>query len=198
MRPPTRRELVQRAVAAAVSGAAAGVVLGPEGALAAAETDADVIYRLLATELLIVFTYQHVLQLGLMAQPAARIAGELAVQERVHAAALGAELGRLGAAAPQAPGGLAAANGALAAGDVNGSLAGLRTEQDCLKLLIGLESLAERAYFDAIGKLHNPGLAQTAARIMACEAQHWTALAELRYPRDITRAVPDAYVTGTD
>jgi Ferritin-like domain len=196
MSKPTRRQLVHRAVVAAVIVAAADALLGPERALAATETDAEVIYGLLATELLIIFAYQQVLQSRLLTQPAVRVAALLAAQERVHAAVLAAELGRLGVAVPQGPRSVAAASAALAAGHASGSLADLRTERDCLQVLSDLETLAERDYFEAIAKLRGAGLVQTAAQIMACEAQHWTALAELQYPGEIYRTVPYPYVTG--
>ncbi len=198
MRPPTRRELVQRAIAVAVTGAGAGALLEPEPALAAAESDDEVIRGLLATELLILFVYQHVLQLQLLAPVPARVAGQFAAQERAHVAVLAAELRRLEVPAPAPPVSVVAADDALANGRVTGSLAALRTAQDCLKLLIGVEALAEGAYFKAIGVLRNPGLSRTAAQILACEAQHWTVLAELEYPGKIYRSVPWPYVTGSE
>jgi Ferritin-like domain len=197
MAPPTRRELVQRAIWVAAAGVGAGGLLGPDPAAAASDGDDQVIRGLAATELLIVFVYRHVLALRLLGPASARIAARFAAQERAHVAVLAAELRRLRVAAPAGPVSVAAADHALAAGHATGSLAALRTAQDCLKLLVAVESLAEGAYFKAIGTLRNPALAQLAAQILACEAQHWTVLAELQYPGKIYSSVPWPYVTGT-
>jgi hypothetical protein len=79
---------------------------------------------------------------------------------------------------------------------VPGSLANLRTQHECLKLLVDLESVAEGAHYDAISKLRSVRLLALSAEIMACEAQHWTVLSELQHPGKIELAVPNPFVQG--
>lgn len=198
MTPPTRRELVQRAMVGTWALSAASAALFPGAALAQAESDLAVVQSLVATELLIVFSYRYVLRSRLLGPASALLASDLATQEQEHVDALSNELRGLSGVPPVLPDSVAAATTALAAGHVTGSLAGLRSEKDCLKLLVGVESLAERAYYKAIGQLNSGALSQLAAQIMANEAQHWTALAERLDPGKIYISVPNPYVEGTD
>ena len=66
-----------------------------------------------------------------------------------------------------------------------------------LKLLVDLESVAEGASYTPIKDLRRPELVQLCARIMACEAQHWTVLSGLRNPGEYVKAVPWPYVYGS-
>ncbi len=97
---------------------------------------------------------------------------------------------------PTAPG-LAEAQAALLHHDVHWSLTHLPNQHDCLKLLVDVESLAENAYFEAIGAVRDPGLVRACAGAMGCEAQHWTVLSGLLNHQDATRAVPYPFVEGT-
>ena len=198
MSSPTRRELVQRAIASACAVSVASGALEPGTALASSAGDVALVQGLAATELLMVFVYQHVLRSRLLAPSTAVVVARFAGHEQEHASALNTELEVLGGAPPVLPIGLTAATNALAAAHVAGSLGELRTEKDCLNLLIGVESLAERGYFKAIAQLSSGSLLQTASQIMACEAQHWTVLAERLDPGKIYISVPDPYVEGID
>jgi hypothetical protein len=80
---------------------------------------------------------------------------------------------------------------------VSASLTDLRTQNACLKLLVDLESVAEGASYTPIKHLRRPELVQLCARIMACEAQHWTVLSGLRNPGQYVKAVPWPYVFGS-
>ncbi len=81
--------------------------------------------------------------------------------------------------------------------NIPGSLTDLNSQNDCLRLLVDLESLAEGVYFTALKTLSKPGLQRLAAQIMACEAQHWTAVSGLRNPGQYVKAVPWPFVTGS-
>jgi Ferritin-like domain len=192
----TRRQLIRRSIA--VGGAAA--VLAPpleaDAAVAAPQTDAQVLAGTLVVEDLVVLVYRQVLASGALTAGARRTVAELLGQERQHAAALAAALARLGAALPAGPRDVAAADKALGAHKVSASLANLRTERDCLELLIDVESVAEGAYFVAISRLQGSTSLRLCAEIMASEAQHWSALSELRLPGDLASAVPDPFVEG--
>jgi ferritin-like protein len=65
-----------------------------------------------------------------------------------------------------------------------------------LRTLVTLERTALAVYYAELGALRDPAAAQLATEIMACEAQHATALRELLYPARPGRAVPSAFVFG--
>ena len=127
---------------------------------------------------------------------AARDGTAVKVYRATNAAALAALLHTLGAPLPAALTDVAAAEEALAAHKVSVRLANLRTQHDCLELLIDVESVAEGTYFVAISKLRGSSALRLSAEIMANEAQHWSALTELRLPGDLASAVPSPFVEG--
>jgi len=186
-------------VAGALAGAAAGLGLRPP-APAYADTppsDAELLSKTLAVERLMVLGYERVLASGALSPGVQRAITPYLGQERAHVSAVAAALTRLGAAAPTGPLSLKDASAALDKHHVSGSLTELRTEHDCLKLLIDLESLAEGASFTPISDLRRPELVQLCAQIMACEAQHWTVLSGLRNPGQYVKAIPWPFVFGT-
>ena len=77
------------------------------------------------------------------------------------------------------------------------SLTDLHSQNDAMQLLVDLESVAEGVYFIALKTLSTRPLQRLAAQIMACEAQHWTALSGLRNPGEYVKAVPWPFVTGS-
>jgi hypothetical protein len=79
---------------------------------------------------------------------------------------------------------------------VPGSLESLSSEDDAVRYLIGVETLAEGAYFSAMSRLSDQRLLVLAAQIMSCEAQHWTALSGILHAGDIYRGVPYPVVLG--
>jgi len=192
----TRRQVVARGLAVGGAAALLAPALDADAALAAPKTDAQVLAGTLVVEELVVLAYRKVLASGALTASARRTVTELLAQEREHAAALVAALARLGAALPAGPTDVAAADKALAAHKVSVSLANLRTERDCLELLIDVEEVAEGAYFIAISMLRSSSSLRLSAEIMASEAQHWTALTELRLPGQIAKAVPEPFVEG--
>ena len=76
-------------------------------------------------------------------------------------------------------------------------LASLHSEEDCLRLLEQVESLAQGAYYVSMSKFADVKLARTCASILGAEAQHYTALAGLLHPGDINKAVPGPFVEGS-
>jgi hypothetical protein len=91
-------------------------------------------------------------------------------QEAEHAAALRTALEALGSAAPPPP---------RTAADVDKVLPGLgdaRSRSDVLTFASELEAAAVATYQDAIRRLDDPKLLQTAAAIMACEGQQLAAI----------------------
>jgi hypothetical protein len=196
LRQRTRRELVGGAAAAATASALALAQRG-NAAVPARESDAEVLGRTLKVEILLVVAYHQVLASGALKPAVVPQVREILGQELEHVATLQRELKRTGAPVPAAPRDLVAAQRALAAHHVSTSLQGLRTQNDCLKLLIDVESLAEGAYFDAIGKLTDASLLRASGEMMGCEAQHWTVLSAIRHPGEVFFSVPYPFVQGS-
>ena len=82
----------------------------------------------------------------------------------------------LGAAAPTGALDLKTATARWRSTTCPDSLTDLHSQNDCLKLLVDLESVAEGVYYTALKDLRSPTLQHLSAQIMACEAQHWTVL----------------------
>lgn len=194
----TRRELVAGAFAAGAGGVlAAG--LGPRSALADAPppSAAELLGKALDVERLMVLAYERVFASGALSPGIQRAITPHLAQEREHLAAVASELARLGAPAPTAPLSLKAASDALGQHNISGSLTDLHTEDDCLKLLVDLESVAEGAHYTPLKDLTDPRLVRMNAQIMSCEAQHWTVLSGLRNPGQYVKAIPWPYVYGS-
>jgi ferritin-like protein len=193
----TRRGLLACGVAGGI-GAALGSFGQPEGAAAdIPESDAQLLADLLAVEMLAVAVYQHVLATTLLSPRAQTVARKVLGQERAHAAAMGAELARLGQTPPVPPSDERQIAQQLSQRHVSRSLTDLHNEHDALDLLLDVEGVAEGAYYAAMSKLHRTPLIQLAAEILASEAQHEAVLGELRRGKDFSRAAPYAFVEGT-
>lgn len=195
----TRRELMAGAVG--LAGLAAGAVSGTAADLALADaqppSDTELLTKTLETERLMVFAYERVLASRALSPGVQRAITPHLGHERAHVSAVAAALTHLGAPAPTKPLTLKAASDTLSHHNVSGSLTDLHTEDACLKLLVDLESVAEGASYSPIKDLTRPELIQLCARIMACEAQHWTVLSGLRNPGQYVKAVPWPYVFGS-
>jgi hypothetical protein len=184
----TRRELV-----GGVAGAAAGAALAPAAAVAAGPSDHALLSRVLDVERLLVWAYERVLAVGTL-EPAARpVVESLLAHEREHVATLTGILGR----APVPALTTEAALAQLGHHNVVASPTALGTQRHSLRLLVDLESVGEGAWFSAIAKFSDPGMASLGAQIMACEAQHWTVLSGLSHPGRVKITVPYAFVRGT-
>jgi hypothetical protein len=191
----TRRELVGVA-GGVLAGTAAATALGPPLAAAApAQVEARALTHALQIEQLVVISYRQVTASRVL-KPAVRAQLQtLLAQEDEHVALLKRELEARGEIVP-APPGLAAAQVALTRHQVHWSLTDLRSQHDCLKLLVDVESLVENAYFEAVASLQEASLMRMSAEIMSCEAQHWTVLAGLLNHQDPKKAVPYPFVEG--
>jgi hypothetical protein len=71
-----------------------------------------------------------------------------------------------------------------------------RTPRRWLKLLAGVEDVLERNYHLAISELRRPALLTLCAEILGSEAQHSALLGELLSPRNVEKAVPNAFING--
>ncbi len=163
---------------------------------AQASSDADVLRGLLTVEQLLAFTYQHLLAAGGLSDATKPMISRFLSQERDHVSLLTAALGGQGGSAPLPPGTIPGASRALAQLGAPGSLRLSHTEVDSIHYLIGAETVAEGAYYEALSKLSDAKLAVGAAQIMACEAQHWTSLSGALHAGDVNRAVPYPVVLG--
>ena len=161
-----------------------------------AESEPQVLERVLGIELLVVTAYQHVLATRLLEPAVRNQLNVLLRQELEHVGMLRATLERIGSTGPPAPS-VAAAQAELTRHHVYWSLTQLRHQRSALKLLVDVESLAENAYFGAIAKLRDPQLVRTSAEVMGCEAQHWTVLSGFLHHEDPIKAVPYPFVGGS-
>jgi hypothetical protein len=189
----TRRELLVSAVA---TGAAGVVLVTPRVADAATPTDGDLVATLLGTEMLAAFVYGHTTHTAPLTIGAWRVVHRLLGHERAHVRALHKLLDALGGTEPPPVNSVAAADRLLAASGIALSLGQLRAEPDYLRLLIHLEIVLERAYYEAMSKIADPELQRTAGQILAAEAQHQTVLVDLLFPGDTTKSVPESFVEG--
>jgi ferritin-like protein len=170
VRADTRRELIAR-----------GIGFGRDGG------DIGALRALARAEQVLVATYEQLLGSTELSSVGGVLASELLAHERAHLSALAAQLKRLGGTVPGRPAALSHGGAAsVATGD----------EQVVLRTLVTLERAALAVYYTELGKLRDPGAAQLATEIMACEAQHATALRELLYPSTPGRAVPSPFVFG--
>jgi hypothetical protein len=192
---PTRRELISDGIATAAAASVLTATL-ERAAVASTEPDAPVLSATLAVEQLVLFAYHHVLASGALEPRPERIVRHLRHQELQHISALGRELIGLGGRPPPVPTDPASVERALAAHHIPASLTNLRSQHDCLRLLVDVETIVERAYYAAISKLRDPRLLGTSAAIMACEAQHWTLLSSIQHRGDVSISVPYAFVQG--
>ena len=207
---PTRRELM-----VAGAGAAAAATLLDAAAAQAARThknashdhvqalksgqahfDARRIERLLRVELLLLFSYQHVLGSSLLGPEKRQALEPLQAHEQAHIRALTARLTVLGGSPPAPPASAQAANRDLAHRKVKERLGQLTGTHDALQLLVAVERVVVGAYFVALIKLSDPSLVLLVAQMMASDAQHEALIGELMYPGNAQKAVPFGLVQG--
>ena len=194
----TRRELVRGGIAATAATAASALAWPVPADAASAlpvQSDATVLGHTLRVEQLLVIAYRSVLDSGVITTAVSRRLQAMLAQELQHVAALERSVRALGAPVPRTT--TRTAQKMLATHHVHVSLARLRNQHECLKLLIDVESLAEDAYFSAIAKLSDPALIRDSTEAMGCEAQHWTVLSSLQHHGDVTRSVPYPFVQGS-
>jgi hypothetical protein len=194
----TRRQLLSGLLVASGGATAAAAFVSPARASAsdAPAGDGTLLGQLLAAELLAIAVYEAAIGTGLLSPLPDRTARRALSQERAHIRALTPALGKVGGTMPAAPRSPQDVDRQLAAGKVTSSVSKLRSEHDCVALVLDVESVVVGAYFRAMAKLQDPGLLRLASQIMANEAQHATAISEARRPGNIGQAVPGAYVRG--
>jgi ferritin-like protein len=179
--PVTRRGLLAGAL---------GVPLllgaGTRPAFAEEETDASILESALGLEQVSVFAYRAAERSGLLDSAGERMARRFARQEQEHVEALSTGLEALGATSPPPPRTLAEVDRVLP------GLGDARSKIDVLTFAVELETAAVAAYLDAVPKLRDPKLLQTAASIMANEGQHLVVL-RLALRQE---PVPRAFDTG--
>ena len=193
----TRRDLFRGVI---VGGAAAslGLAMGEGEARAAiaplqgAQTDGQVLRRLMEFEQLEIFAYGHIDRTSVLSSEARTTVSRFLAQERRHAALLSAQLNKRGVALPSPPSSVSEADRRLAALLVARRLDQAHHEPAAMHLLIGIETVAETIYHLAIEKLTG-ALPELAAQILGCEAQHWTGLSSVLHDGNPVLAVPSEF-----
>lgn len=201
-------ELTRRELLVAGAGAAAASSLADASSALAARSRAPKLTaaqsqfavmrleRLLRVELLMLFTYQHVLSSKILDPSQRRALEPLRTHEEEHIRALSRQLTALGGVPPTPPTNATAADKDLANRKVKGRLGQLRGAHDALQLLLAVERVVVGAYFVALIKLDEPQLITLLTQIMANDAQHEAVIGELMYPGDTQKAVPYGLVQG--
>lgn len=194
-RRATRRELIVGAAGAALGAGA----LGTGSALAdtPAPSDAELLGDALDVERVMVLAYRRVFASGLLTPAIQRAIAPHLDHELAHVKTVAARLEALGAPAPTGPVDLKSAADIMARYHASDSLTDLHSQNDCLKLLVDLESVAEGIYYTALKDLRSRALQHLSAQIMSCEAQHWTVVSGLRNPGQYVKAIPWPFVYGT-
>jgi hypothetical protein len=193
----TRRDLF-RGVIAGGAAASLGLVIGEGEARAAiaplqgAQTDGQVLRRLMEFEQLEIFAYGHIDRTSVLSAQARTTVSRFLAQEHHHAALLSAQLNKRGVALPSPPPSVSEADRRLAALLVARRLDQAHHEPAAIHLLIGIETVAETIYHLAIEKLTG-ALPVLAAQILACEAQHWTGLSSVLHDGNPVLAVPSEF-----
>jgi rubrerythrin len=193
----TRRDLFRGMLA---GGAAAGVglAIGEGEARAAlaplrgANTDGQVLHRLMEFEQLELFAYGHIERTSALSTEARKTVAHFLAQEHRHAGLLSTQLHKRGVTLPAPPSSVAEADRRLAALLVARRLTEAHHELAAVHLLIGIETVAETIYHLAIEKVTSD-LPELLARILACEAQHWTGLSSVLHDGNPVLAVPSEF-----
>jgi hypothetical protein len=178
---------------------AAGAAVGVGSAFAdtPAPSDTELLGKALVIERLMVLAYRRVFASGALPADLHRAIAPHLGHEIAHVSAVASHLRALGAPAPTGELDLETAKATMAQHGVPDSLTDLHSPNDCLKLLVDLESVAEGTHYTALKDLRSPPLQHLSAQIMACEAQHWTVLSGLRNPGQYVKAIPWPFVYGT-
>lgn len=136
---------------------------------AAANKDVDTLNVALGLEHQGIGAYQIGADSGLLKQPALNIALLFQSHHKAHRDALVAAIQKLNGAP------VAALSATEYAQQLNAS--SLKTQEDILKLALGLELGATNAYISVIPAFQDRELAKVCGRLAADESMHWTALA---------------------
>ncbi len=192
----TRRELLTGAGAAVAGTALVCAEVAAATTAPAPETPGRRLSRLLSVELLLLFSYQHVLSSSVLHAHARGVLTPFVAHEEAHVQTLTQQLQRLGEPLPAAPSDVAAANRRLARRGVPSRLGQLRGSGDAARLLLDLEQVVTGAYFVALLKLEDPALIGLALQTMGCEAQHEALISELLNHGDPQQAVPYGLIQG--
>lgn len=201
MARPTRRDLIRTGIVGSAAAVAGAVTLGASAparadVLGDAHGDAALLERIVSIEQLIAFAYDHVRARIQLTAEAAATMRRFASQEHEHVRLLSSALRDRGHTPPPAPTDVASVSRQLTALHGSGSLTSFSRQVGALEYLIGIETVAENAYYSATSRLADPGLVGLAAGILGCEAQHWSGLEQLLHPGDVMQFVPYSTVHG--
>jgi rubrerythrin len=173
----TRREL-------ALALGAIPFLLGAGEALARTGDDTRILARAIELELRAALAYSTAVASGRLDAATTGTFRGFGQQAQRHADALAQGLRRLGGRVPAGP---------RRAAEVPGLTEAVQRGQAAtVSFALELEDSLVAYYYDALGKLRDPGVVSTAASIMANEGQHLVVLREALG----TEPLPDAFETG--
>jgi hypothetical protein len=203
--PGSRRRLLADGARLAAAGALAGGFGGGLGSCAAAAetrkkpplSDAELVAQLIVLEQVMQDVYARAIASGQLDSGGLALAREVLGHERIHESALRRELRWLHGTALLVPGSTKALEKELAKHHTKVDFGRHRSGRGWLKLLVDVEDVLERNYHTAISILRSTSLLTLASEILASEAQHSAVLGDLLSPRNVQKALPNAFINGT-
>ena len=192
----TRRRLLGGLVGGAAAATAAPLLAGQTAGAESPKSDEQIVGDLLNAETLGIAVYEHLIGSPHLPPRAVRVARTVLGQERVHVALLRRELGAPARSATAVPSGRDAIDAGLMAHHVERGIDDVHNAHDALDLLLAVEAISQGAMFGAVSRVRRPSLVALCAEILGSEAQHQAVLGQLRQPKDLSVAVPYAFVEG--
>jgi hypothetical protein len=193
-----RRDLLRGSVLAALPGAGVDALLAAPAAATPIPDDPGHLQRLISFELLAVEVFALAERSRKLSPAARHLVREIRRQERDHATALRRELDRLapGTPVPTGPVNAAEAEVSLSSVGIPVQFSSLTNERDWFHQLEQLELRLQGAYFGAIRLLVDAEATTVATQILGSEAQHQTALIQVRHAGKVDQSVPSGLVEG--
>jgi hypothetical protein len=198
----TRRRLFADGVRIATAGTVGGALV-PSLAGAADRkkkpppSDTTLLAQLIVLERVMQDVYGRAIASGQLDSGGLGLAHEVLGHERAHESVLLGELRSLGGSALPVPRSTKELEQELAKHHTKVALDRHRSGRGWLKLLADVEDVLERNYHTAISILRSTSLLTLAAEILASEAQHSALLGDLLSPRNVQKALPNAFINGT-
>ncbi|MHB8694552.1 MAG: ferritin-like domain-containing protein [Solirubrobacteraceae bacterium] len=200
--PRSRRRLLADGARLAAAGAAGGAL--SSACAAGAETrkkpppsDAMLVAQLIVLERVMQDVYGRAITSGQLDSGGLALAHEVLGHERIHESELRRQLRLLSGTALPVPRSTKELEKELAKHHTKVALDRHRSGRGWLKLLVDVEDVLERNYHTAISILRSSSLLTLASEILASEAQHSALLGDLLSPRNVQKALPNAFINGT-
>jgi hypothetical protein len=160
-------------------------------------SDATLVAQLIVLERVMQDVYGRAIASGKLDSAGLALAHDVLGHERAHESVLLRELRLLRGSELPTPRSTRELEKELAKHHTKVALDRHRSGRGWLKLLVDVEDVLERNYHTAISILRRTTLLTLASEILASEAQHSALLGDLLSPRNVQKALPNAFINGT-